>query len=52
MAADPRVGVQVRLRKSSLEQVDAIAAQYDWSRSDALRTLLMLGLKAWKDGKR
>jgi len=49
---DPRITVQVRLRPSSIEEVDAIAAKHDWTRSQALRTLLALGLKAWKEDKR
>ena len=52
VAEDPRQPVQVRLRQSSLTEVDAIAAEHDWDRSTALRTLLALGLKAWKEGKR
>lgn len=49
---DPRVYVPVRLRSSSLQKVDAIAAERDWDRSTTLRTLLALGLKAWERGER
>ncbi len=52
MADDPRILIPVRLRQSSVDQVDRIARENDWNRSQALRTLLALGLKAWKDGKR
>lgn len=37
----------MRLRAESLERVDKIAADHDWTRSTALRTLLALGLDAW-----
>lgn len=49
---DPRVLIPVRLRASSVARVDKIAAERDWSRSAALRTLLALGLRAWDRGER
>lgn len=52
MADDPRITVQVRFRSSSIAEVDEIAKAHDWNRSTALRTLLALGLKAWKEGRR
>jgi hypothetical protein len=50
--SDPRVAVNLRLRLSSRDRVDAIAAEHDWSRADTLRTLLTLGLRAWGRGER
>jgi hypothetical protein len=35
-----------------VDEVDVIAKAHDWNRSQTLRTLLALGLKAWKEGKR
>jgi hypothetical protein len=40
------------MRTSSVARVDAIAAEHDWTRSTALRTLLALGLRAWDKGER
>lgn len=44
--------MQLRIRPDSLARIDAIAADRDWSRSTALRTLLALGLRAWDKGER
>jgi hypothetical protein len=52
MPPDPRVNVNVRLRASSIHRIDRIATDRDWDRSDALRTLLALGLRAWDRGER
>lgn len=49
---DPRVAVNLRLRTSARDQADAIAREHDWTRADTLRTLLMMGLRAWSRGER
>jgi hypothetical protein len=49
---DPRVPVNVRLRRSSRDRVDAIAHEWGWDRATALRTLFALGLRAWDRGER
>jgi hypothetical protein len=49
---DPRVNVNLRLRQSSLVAVDEIAKERDWTRAQALRSLLVLGLRAWTKGER
>jgi len=49
---DPRINVNLRLRVSSRSRVDAIAAERDWTRAQALRALLVLGLRAWDRGDR
>jgi hypothetical protein len=49
---DPRVAVNLRLRRSSRDRVDTIAELHDWDRATALRTLLVLGLRAWDRGER
>lgn len=47
MADDPRVLISsLRIRASSLRAVDALAVEHDWTRSQALRYLLGLGLAA------
>lgn len=51
-AADPRANTNMRLRASALARVDSIAAAQDWNRAQALRTLLLLGLRAWDRGER
>jgi hypothetical protein len=44
---DPRVLISsLRIRTSALIRVDALADERDWSRAEALRYLLALGLKA------
>jgi hypothetical protein len=50
--ADPRVNTNVRLRLSSMHRVDEIAAERDWNRAQVLRSLLLLGLRAWDRGER
>lgn len=45
-ADDPRVVIPVRLRQSALDEVQGIADGEDWSRSEAIRYLLRLGLQA------
>lgn len=50
-ATDPRVPVNLRLRRSSRDRVDAIAGQRGWDRATALRTLLAMGLRAWDRGE-
>lgn len=52
MDEDPREIVNVRLRHSSIEQIDKIAAQMDWTRSQVLRQLFALGMRAWERGER
>lgn len=49
---DPREPVNLRLRRSNLMRVDAIARQWGWTRATALRTLLALGQRAWDRGER
>ena len=49
---DPRVAVNLRLRLSSRDRVDAIAARLGWDRATALRTLLLMGMRAWDRGER
>lgn len=46
---DPRVMVSLRLRQSSVEELDRLAAEYDWDRSQVLRTVLALGLSTWRE---
>jgi hypothetical protein len=50
--ADPRVAVNLRLRRTSRDRVDRIAGQLDWTRADTLRALVVLGLRAWDRGER
>ena len=52
MADEPRVLVQVRLQAKNVKEIDGIAEDQDWTRSQVLRTLFSLGLKAWKRGER
>jgi metal-responsive CopG/Arc/MetJ family transcriptional regulator len=47
-----RALIGVRLAPSSLAEVDRIAAEHDWTRSQVLRSLLRLGLIEWRKGKR
>lgn len=49
---DPREIVNVRLRSSSVARIDAIAHKMDWTRSQVMRTLFALGLRAWDRGER
>jgi hypothetical protein len=52
MADDPRTPIHLRLRRSSVDQVDTIAQRTGWDRSTTLRTLLAIGLRAWERGER
>jgi hypothetical protein len=45
---DPRVPVTARIRRSSRDRLDEIAAEHDgWGRTEALRHLLALGMAAY-----
>lgn len=46
------MNVNLRLRTSSRDRVDKIAAEHDWDRAQTLRALLVLGLSAWDRGER
>lgn len=44
--------MNLRLRASSRDRVDTIAAAHDWDRATALRYLLALGMRSWDRGER
>jgi hypothetical protein len=47
-----RVPVALRLGPNALARIDAIAAEREWTRTQAMRELLRLGLAAWDRGQR
>lgn len=49
---DKRILVGVRMTPTSIIAVDQIAKSQEWSRSQVIRKLLGLGLKAWTKGER
>lgn len=52
MEDDPRELVNVRLRHTSVEKIDREASKLDWTRSQMLRVLFALGMRAWERGER
>lgn len=44
--------VNVRVRESALSQIDQIAEEQEWTRSQVIRKLLAFGLSEWQKGKR
>jgi hypothetical protein len=49
---DPRENVNVRLRRSNLQKIDALAKDRDLTRADVLRELLSLGMSAYEERHR
>lgn len=47
-----RALIGVRLAPSALAEVDKIAGEHEWTRSQVLRNLLRLGLIEWRKGTR
>lgn len=49
---DKRGNVNVRIRDEALTQIDTIAQEQEWTRSQVIRKLLAFGLTEWQKGKR
>lgn len=44
--------IALRITPTALAEVDKIAEEHEWTRSQVVRKLLTLGLAAWRAGKR
>lgn len=52
MTEPKRAMIAIRVNETALAEVDMIASQNEWTRSQVVRKLLSLGLREWRSGQR